>query len=335
MNTIPLIRASILRPVFDHLEQRGVALGPLLMRARPLLRDATALLPVVAAGEVVAEAVRVSGSQAIGLRAGEATPVGDVGDWGLVLREAATVASALELIVASARRFNTGERFWITRRGNAVWLQRRMTSQLTQGREASNEYALMLMIDAIRAAAGRHWRPDEIHMEGEPPPHADEIAALARKRTCFGQPHLALVFPVHTLACRYPSGAFPQRPAARAPAPIPASDFETSARQTVASLLRLGCAELHVAAGMAGMSDRSFQRRLSERGLRFLRLVEDASFDLARQMLRDPDRKIVEVSAALGYTDSANFTRAFRRWAGVPPQVFRGAQRREPESLRL
>lgn len=325
MTSIPLLRASTLRPIVDHLEQRGVALGPVLTRARPLLRDDTALVPVVVAGELVAEAVSACGSAAIGLRAGEATSVGNVGDWGLVLGRAATVASALEIIVASARRFNTGERFWITRRGDAVWLQRRMTSQLKQGREASNEYALMLMIDAIRAAAGPHWRPDEIHMEGEPPPHADEIAALARKRICFRQAQLALVFPIHTLACRFPSGAFPQRPAARVPATVPASDFETSTRQAVASLLRLGSAELRVAAETAGMSDRSFQRRLSERGLRFLRLVEDARFDLARQMLGDPDRKIVEVSAALGYTDSANFTRAFRRWAGVPPQVFRQA----------
>jgi AraC-like DNA-binding protein len=42
-------------------------------------------------------------------------------------------------------------------------------------------------------------------------------------------------------------------------------------------------------------------------------------------LLRDPDVRIVDVSAELGYTDSANFTRAFRRWAGVPPLAFRRA----------
>ncbi|HET6303220.1 MAG TPA: helix-turn-helix domain-containing protein [Myxococcota bacterium] len=40
-------------------------------------------------------------------------------------------------------------------------------------------------------------------------------------------------------------------------------------------------------------------------------------------MLRDPGVKIIEISAQLGYRDSANFTRAFRRWTGVAPQVFR------------
>jgi AraC-like DNA-binding protein len=71
------------------------------------------------------------------------------------------------------------------------------------------------------------------------------------------------------------------------------------------------------------MSERSLQRRLAEHGLRFARLVEEARFEAAQRLLREPGRKIVDVSLALGYTDSANFTRAFRRWAGVPPQAFR------------
>ena len=71
------------------------------------------------------------------------------------------------------------------------------------------------------------------------------------------------------------------------------------------------------------MSERSLQRRLAECGLSYARVVEDTRFDTACRMLGDPALKIVEISAELGYTDSANFTRAFRRWSGVSPQAFR------------
>ena len=74
------------------------------------------------------------------------------------------------------------------------------------------------------------------------------------------------------------------------------------------------------------MSVRSLQRRLHESELDFGRLVEEARLELARRMLGDSELKIVEVAAELGYTDSANFTRAFRRWTGVPPREFRRAQ---------
>jgi hypothetical protein len=40
-------------------------------------------------------------------------------------------------------------------------------------------------------------------------------------------------------------------------------------------------------------------------------------------LLADRTLRVIDVSTELGYGDSANFTRAFRRWTGVSPQVFR------------
>jgi AraC-like DNA-binding protein len=172
----------------------------------------------------------------------------------------------------------------------------------------------------MRRATGPAWRPREIHLEGAPPPHADRLAALAERRVCFEQPYTALVFTARVLACRYPVLAAAP-PAAHAR--VPADSFEGSIRQVVESLLRLGAVELGTAAEAVRMSERSLQRHLGESGLRFTQLVEEARFASARQLLDDPSRKIVEISAELGYTDSANFTRAFRRWSGLSPQAYR------------
>jgi AraC-like DNA-binding protein len=54
-------------------------------------------------------------------------------------------------------------------------------------------------------------------------------------------------------------------------------------------------------------------------------VVDEARFQAASRLLRDPAVRIIDVSVELGYTDSANFTRAFRRWAGLPPLAFRRA----------
>ena len=91
-------------------------------------------------------------------------------------------------------------------------------------------------------------------------------------------------------------------------------------------MLALGNLDLPSVAEAAGTSVRSLQRHLASSNLSFARLVDEARFEAASALLRDPNVRVVDVSAELGYADAANFTRAFRRWAGVPPLVFRRAQ---------
>jgi AraC-like DNA-binding protein len=78
-----------------------------------------------------------------------------------------------------------------------------------------------------------------------------------------------------------------------------------------------------IVAKAAGMSVRSLQRQLAEEGLTYSRLVEQVRYDQAVTLLKRPDLKLIEIAADLGYTDSANFTRAFKRWTGVSPREFR------------
>ena len=64
------------------------------------------------------------------------------------------------------------------------------------------------------------------------------------------------------------------------------------------------------------------------------RLADQIHCDAAVDRLRDPARGITDIAHELGYSDSANFTRAFRRWTGVSPQTYRRQQStNRPESM--
>jgi AraC-like DNA-binding protein len=41
-------------------------------------------------------------------------------------------------------------------------------------------------------------------------------------------------------------------------------------------------------------------------------------------LLDDRTRTIGEIATLLGYTELPNFTRAFRKWTGMTPNVYRG-----------
>jgi AraC-like DNA-binding protein len=71
-----------------------------------------------------------------------------------------------------------------------------------------------------------------------------------------------------------------------------------------------------------GMSVRTLQRRLAGAGVSHDVLVAQTRFATAAAVLEQTSAKILDLALDLGYSDHANFTRAFRRWAGCSPREY-------------
>lgn len=71
------------------------------------------------------------------------------------------------------------------------------------------------------------------------------------------------------------------------------------------------------------MSSRSLRRKLEQEGTSFRTLMGEERRQTAIQVLNGSDMKLDELAIHLGYTDTASFTRAFRRWMGVSPGEYR------------
>lgn len=74
------------------------------------------------------------------------------------------------------------------------------------------------------------------------------------------------------------------------------------------------------------MSVRTFKRRLSEQGTSFRLLLEEAQRLSAIELLRQRHLTLERIAQELGYSDPANFTRAFKRWTGMTPSAFRSGE---------
>ena len=72
------------------------------------------------------------------------------------------------------------------------------------------------------------------------------------------------------------------------------------------------------------LSTRTLKRRLAEQGSSFSEVLDEVRRQRALLLLEDRRLAIEEVAGRLGYSDAANFTRAFRRWTGQTPAGFRG-----------
>ncbi|WP_321869062.1 AraC family transcriptional regulator [Burkholderia ubonensis] len=73
------------------------------------------------------------------------------------------------------------------------------------------------------------------------------------------------------------------------------------------------------------VSTRTFRRRLEEAGASYRQLLDEARYRDAKQLLAASDLDLKTIAERLQFTDPANFTRAFRRWAGQTPSAYRVA----------
>lgn len=75
-----------------------------------------------------------------------------------------------------------------------------------------------------------------------------------------------------------------------------------------------------------GVSSRTLNRRLKDQGTTFQRLVNEVKAQRAVNYLQCTEKSIEEVATLLGFSDSANFRRAFVSWMGILPSQYRKTQ---------
>ena len=87
--------------------------------------------------------------------------------------------------------------------------------------------------------------------------------------------------------------------------------------------LENGPASLGDIARRMALSERTLRRRLRALGTSYNEILRDVRSSTAQEWLRDGNLTMESIAWRLGYTETANFRHAFKRWTGQSPQAFR------------
>lgn len=186
-------------------------------------------------------------------------------------------------------------------------------------------YRITSMIQLVQLAASAVWRPEIIRLKM---PKSDIVKAsplLSGSKIIFSQTDSAISIP----------NSFLQLPVQiNIPEFIDKDDkeqadlnieFVKSIHQIVSTYTKTNNTSLEEIADATNMTPRTLQRRLTDNGLKFHDLLNEAKFEHAKEKLRGGQMPITEIAKSMGYSDAAHFTRAFHRWSGVSPTNFRMA----------
>lgn len=79
---------------------------------------------------------------------------------------------------------------------------------------------------------------------------------------------------------------------------------------------------LELVAQKLGINSRKLRENLQRLNLNFRFIQQQFLFKLSKQLLLEKQLNTDQVASILGYNDSANFRRAFKKWSGVAPRTF-------------
>lgn len=71
------------------------------------------------------------------------------------------------------------------------------------------------------------------------------------------------------------------------------------------------------------VSVRSLQAKLREEGTSYQALLDGVRQELAEQHLRSGQHTVADVAYLLGFSEPSAFSRSFKKWTGLPPQLYR------------
>ncbi|HWK65093.1 MAG TPA: helix-turn-helix domain-containing protein [Rhizobiaceae bacterium] len=329
MSAVPQVRGSAYLPFVHFMDEIGASLGgspgeallPAMVR-----QDPEALIPIHLAHAFLDSSARSAGLTDLGFVVGQHMRVDSLGAFGRSLLRSLTLHDALGKIRAKFSFYSSAERVWWSRRGPDVFLFHAYASQTGPGSRIARQCVLLLLRDLVRLAAGPAWQPGQILS-----PDAT-LDAEAMRKTFPGaavrhSDFVGIVFPARFLSLpwHWPRilSLRDEREDTAFETNVPAGDFAGSVKQVISTLMKQGQCHLGQTAKAVGIHPRTLQRRLSETDEEYSDLLAEVRFEQALRLISDPAVKIIDVAGELGYSDSANFTRAFRQWTGLSPSDFR------------
>lgn len=317
----------------EVLAELRVDAAPLLAEAR-LVGDAFGAPSFAAFGRLLARGAHAAACPHLGLLVGQRTTLAALGPVGALMRHSPTIGAALAALEAHHGRFNRGAVVGVTLEGDWAFVSYAPYQPDVPGAALHCERALAALANVLRAIDDPAWAPEEVLLPRAEPPDASAYGSFFRARVRFDQDLAALVLPAHGLARRI-EGADPlelrlaEQRIRRLEAAMPidvADDLRRHLRTAMVGR-QLGLPRTRPnRSPTIAIHPRTLSRRLREEGTSFRRIAKETRLALGMQLLRDTNLSLVQISAALEFSEPAAFTHAFRRWTGTTPSAWRSGQ---------
>lgn len=320
MSTIsPQHRANSLLDIGAYLSQRGESPGQLLREM--------GLPPEVLLGSHIwldrdlvlrfsHSIEKRTGDALVGFHVGANFQLENYGAWTRRASQTINLGQVIRFTILNIHELETGTCISLHREGKMVRLRSELVGKMALDPRHQYNGQLCVLLKLLSFVA------EPIAVSLNLPHRCGQLAAaedLLGLDIVGGCEHAELVFEADAL--ELPLAAAPTLPVREL------SRDEHTCREVFRQISKEIDSERSTVAGVADaleLNVRTMQRHLSSWGFSFEELIDSYRKRLAFDQLSNSGNSVTDIAHGLGYSDSAHFTRAFRRWYGIPPRAVRG-----------
>lgn len=333
---IPMQNTRNLAPIIRNLVEisslrvadralRSVGLGLDILEAPP------AYIPYALTAKFTENVARQIGESHVGVRSYNRSEYSELGPYAEYVLGANSLADALARGFRAMPYIHTVTSASLRDSGEHVILEYDTALQAVVGARHLDEGVVFLLIDLVRNFAGPTWRPAWICLPQRSMSAADLFASELGIGVVADSQLPGIAIEKALLLRQKPqstsvSDAMILKDLASHFIDRPPKTMGDIVQNTLTTIHKTGNISMDHVGSFLGIGMRTLQRRLQCEGTTFQEVLDRFRLERAQGLLVEYDWSIAEVARIVGYSDVANFRRAFRRWTGCSPQTFRNGR---------
>ena len=279
------------------------------------------------AGRLIGRCVERTGCEHFGLLLGQHASASSLGALGYLAQSSLTVGEALAVLARNFEVQDQGGTVLVEIEGEQVILGYTLLSAEIESLDQIMACAIAIPTNLLRSFFGPPWRPDQVLFAFARPRRVAPYQRFFGVVPNFDMERTGVVFKSRQLrAPTHSADLLLHKLMAERVRELKqgsVNDIAGQVRRVLRTMVMSSNCSLNEVAVQIGLHRRTLSRKLAIAGTSFREMRNDASQEVACQLLENTRMPVTDIAATLGYAEPAGFTRAFQRWSGLTPSQWR------------
>ncbi|MGW8369868.1 MAG: AraC family transcriptional regulator [Gammaproteobacteria bacterium] len=273
------------------------------------------------------EARTATGDPCIGLAAAKRLKPQALHALGLSWIASGSLYEAFQRMMRYSRIASSGLKVIVSEQDGRVKVSPELDDPTLQPEPEAVDATLGFCVTLCRFIADAHFAPLEVVFQRPDNGHADQYVDFFRSPVFFSRPINALYFDAAAVHEPVPAGNEELAREAdqitdRYLATLEPGNVQDKVKEILLTLLPSGETDQRAVAQSLNRSVSALQRQLRAEGSSYRQVLDETRQTMAIRFVEEQRYSLGQIAYLLGFSDQANFSRAFKRWTGTPPSDY-------------